>query len=149
MVSHSGKAGVWLSFSTGHLGFRGSLPLMVQEFMSKSVSAEDTGSCSLELSHQVVIQISENKKKMYWLTINIFWEISKYDEVRFVNRPSQNPAQPVVVVDQNSLFGHTVGHHPDTQQEHEEEHVHHLHKKHTWKSRYKKALTQWQKYFCL
>lgn len=40
MVSHSGKAGVWLSFSMGHLGFRGSVPCMVQEFMSNAASAE-------------------------------------------------------------------------------------------------------------
>lgn len=40
MVSHSGKAGVWFSFSTGHLGFRGSVPFMVQEFMSNAVSTE-------------------------------------------------------------------------------------------------------------
>ncbi|TNN53992.1 hypothetical protein EYF80_035816 [Liparis tanakae] len=40
MVSHSGKAGVWFSFSTGHLGFRGSLPVMLQEFKSNAASAQ-------------------------------------------------------------------------------------------------------------
>lgn len=40
MVSHSGKAGVWFAFSTGHLGFRGSVPFMLQESMSNAASAE-------------------------------------------------------------------------------------------------------------
>ena len=40
MVSHSGKAGVWFAFSTGHLGFSWSVPSMVQDSMSNAASAE-------------------------------------------------------------------------------------------------------------
>lgn len=40
MVSHSGKAGVWFSFRTGHFGFSRSEPSMVQESMSKAASSQ-------------------------------------------------------------------------------------------------------------
>lgn len=56
-------------------------------------------------------------------TVDISGEISKYNAVRLVNGPAKDPVQPIVIVDEDALFGHTVRHHPDTQQEHEEEHV--------------------------
>lgn len=59
-------------------------------------------------------------------TVNISGEISKYDAVWLINCPAKDPVQPIVIVDQDALFGHTVRHHPDTQQEHEEEHIHYL-----------------------
>lgn len=60
------------------------------------------------------------------LTVNICGKIPKYDAVRLINCPAKNPVQPIVIVDEDALFGHAVRHHPDTQQEHEEEHIHHL-----------------------
>lgn len=38
MVSHSGKAGIWSSFNTGHFGFRRSVPLMLHASMSNAAS---------------------------------------------------------------------------------------------------------------
>lgn len=140
MVSHSGKAGVWFSFSTGHMGFRGSVPFMLQESMSNAASAEGKDSvlwvivciCKrfffLPVFHFKKLQF--NYKKRYdlktSLTINIWRKIPKYDKVRFINRPTDNPVQPILIVDEDALFGHTIRHHPDAQQEHEEEHIHHL-----------------------
>lgn len=60
------------------------------------------------------------------LTINVGGDVAKYDEVGLVYGPPENPLQSTVVVDQDTLLGYAVSHHPDTQQEHEEEHVHHL-----------------------
>lgn len=68
------------------------------------------------------------------LTINVRGHVPKYDEVRLVHRPPDNPVQPVLIVDEDALLGHTVCHHPDTQQEHEEEHVHHLDNRQTDKN---------------
>lgn len=50
MVSHSGKTGLWFSFNTGHLGFRGSVAFTLQEFMSNSVSAGRKMTSSLVMS---------------------------------------------------------------------------------------------------
>lgn len=66
------------------------------------------------------------------LTVNISGEIPKYDEVWLVNGPADDPVQSIVVVDENALLGHTIRHDPDTQQEHEEEHIRHLKNKQTF-----------------
>lgn len=60
------------------------------------------------------------------LTVNICGEIAKYDAVRLINCPPENPIQPGVVVDEDALLCHTVRHHPNTQQKHEEEQIRHL-----------------------
>lgn len=60
------------------------------------------------------------------LTVNIFRKLAKYDEVWLVNHPTDDPSQTIFIVDEDALFGDAISHHPDTQEEHEEEHVHHL-----------------------
>lgn len=49
------------------------------------------------------------------LTVNICWDIPKYDEVWFVKSPPEDPIQPILIVDEDALFGHAVRNHPDTQ----------------------------------
>lgn len=85
------------------------------------------------------------------LTVNIVWKIPKYDAVRLINCPAKNPVQPIVIVDEDALFGHAVRHHPNTQKEHEEEHIRHLEDQNVDISEYNNQWhvrkVQWKIYF--
>ena len=60
------------------------------------------------------------------LTVNVVGDNPEYEEVGLVHHTPYYPAQPFLVVDYDALLGNPICHHPDTQQEHEEEQVLHL-----------------------
>lgn len=100
---------------------------MLQELMSNAASVQGN-EINVSLVMTCMHDFSTKSLSLSSMspTVNISGEISKYDAVRLINRPAKDPVQPIVIVDEDALFGHTVRHHPDTQQEHEEEHIHYL-----------------------
>lgn len=65
------------------------------------------------------------------LTVYISGEVAEYDEVGLIDGSADDPVQSVFIVNQNALLGHAVRNHPDTEQKHEEEQIHHLQREET------------------
>lgn len=131
--SHSGNAGIPFSFNSGHLGLKGSEAFTLHELLSNSLSArEKTLKVRPPLRNQLQVHTNHNfphminTRTLFSLTFKIFGEISKYNEVGLINSPTEDPVKPILIMDEDALFGNTVRHNPDTQHKHEEEHIHHL-----------------------
>lgn len=95
-------------------------------YVKHSICRDPDSRFSLFLHHAADFQTQPHRHTTPSLTVNIRGKFAKYDAVRLVEDSTEDPGQAVVVVDQDALLGHAVCHHPDAQQEHEEEHVFHL-----------------------
>ena len=57
------------------------------------------------------------------LTVHVTGHLAEHGQIGLVDDRAEDPPPAVLILPEDSLPGHTEGHHPDSEEEQEEEHV--------------------------